>query len=84
MIREPAFPFAQQLVDLFLTDPVVLSIVEHRDKHVEVPEKVPQSNLARNLNIEEARGSVFQERRRGGLVSKGCEQGLDQSGATGH
>ena len=84
MIREPAFPFAEQFVDLFLADPVMLPIVEHWDQHVEVPEKIPQSNIALNFHIKEGRRAFFRERRRRGVVSKGREKGLDQSWATGH
>ena len=36
MFAEPAFAVPQQLFDFGVADPLVLVIIEHRDKHIEM------------------------------------------------
>jgi hypothetical protein len=41
---EPALSMAKELLDLVVSDPVVLLIVEHRDEHVQVRQEFAQAS----------------------------------------
>lgn len=40
--RQPAFPFAQQLLDFIVADPVVLLSIQHRDKDINMGQQILQ------------------------------------------
>ena len=46
VVGQPALARPQQLVDLVGRDPVVLGVVEHRQQHIQVPQRVGEPQLA--------------------------------------
>src|SRR2546430_2687720 len=47
MRRQPAFAFAQEFLNLFLANPVVLLSIQYRHKHVEMIEQILQAESPR-------------------------------------
>ncbi len=61
VIRKPPLARAFELGHLVVADPVVLRVVEHREQHVELPQRLGQPHAARERHRAEARITPLRE-----------------------
>ena len=80
---KPVAPLGEQLVDLLLTDPVVLVVIQHRQQDVEVGQQILQRHLTADASSDVAAVAPLRERvverDRVGLhlVAQGLEEARD-------